>query len=186
MNGCQTKRAIYFGLLIACLAGALLTVFLPFAYEEVLLFWTDASLVPMSIPAALMPDVMTGLLQEPSYNWMQLVYAAVLLFAGVTVTQLIRALLRVLRSLNAETPASAPLRLGSAPAVGLGFFALLTILGIWNQIYLNELTEINLITPPIWPLAGLLLHLAALRLARVLNAERARPAADQGCKNTDH
>ena len=168
MNEFQIKRAVYYRLLIACLTGALLTVFLPFAYEEVLLFWTDASLVPMSIPAALMPEVITGLLQDPSYGWMQLVYAAVLLFAGVTVTQLIRALLRVLRSLNAETPASAPLRLGSAPAVGLGFFALLMILGIWNRIYLVEYTEVTLISPPIWPLAGLLLNLAALRLAKVL------------------
>ncbi len=186
MKGLQTKRAVYYGLLIACLAGALLTVFLPFAYEEVRLFGTDANLVPMSIPAALMPGTMTHLLQKPSYDWVQAVYAAVLIFAVVTVIQLIRALLRVLRRLNAETPASAPLRLGSAPAVGLGFFALLTILGIWNQIYLNEHTEIILISPPIWPLAGLLLNLAALRLARVLNAERARPAADQGCKNSDH
>ena len=182
MNGIQTQRAVYYGLLIACLAGALLTVFLPFAYEEVRLFGTDANLVPMSIPAALMPDVMTGLLREPSYGWMQLVYAAVLLFAGVTVTQLIRALLRVLRSLNTETPASAPLRLGSAPAVGLGFFALLTILGIWNQIYLNEYTEITLIFPPIWPLAGLLLNLAALRLRRVLNPRRPGPASESEIK----
>lgn len=182
MNEFQIKRAVYYGLLIACLTGALLTVFLPFAYEERLLFWTDASLVPMSIPAALMPEVMTGLLREPSYGWMQLVYAAVLLFAGVTVTQLIRALLRVLRSLNAETPASAPLRLGSAPAVGLGFFALLTILGVWNRIYLVEYTEVTLISPPIWPLVGLLLNLAALRLARVLNPRRPGPASESEIK----
>lgn len=185
MGKIQTKRAVYYGLLIACLAGALLTVFLPFAYEPIS-FQSDRFLAPMSIPAALMPGTMTHLLQMSSYNWVQALYAAVLIFAAVTVIQLIRALLRVLRSLNAETPSSAPLRLGAAPAVGLGFFALLMILGIWNQIYLNEYTEVPFYFPPIWPLAGLLLHLAALRLARVLNAERARPAADQGCKNSDH
>ena len=177
MNGIEVKRAVYYGLLIICLAAALLTVFLPFAYEPIC-FLGDISLAPMSILAALMPGTLTRIFQEYYYNWVQLAYAVLLFSAGVTTTLLIRALLRVLRSLNCKLPFSAPVHLGATPTVGICFFALLMILGILNQSYLNESTETAFYFPPIWPLVGLLLNLSAKGLARGLR-ETDKDPSDQ-------
>ena len=67
--------------------------------------------------------------------------------------------------------------------VGICYFALLLILGGVHQVRsLNPLLDHGTYFQPLWPLAGLLLNLAALRLSRVLNPRRPGPASESEIK----
>ncbi len=174
MNGIQTKRAVYYGLLIVCLAAALLTMFLPFAY-----CWTkrntyysqasvDYSLAPVSTLYCLTRSLTYDLLGWYSH-FSDLFDQLFRVFALVTAFLLGLSLLRVLRSLNDEVNSFEAVPLGKGPVVGICFFALLLVLGILNQSYLGKHLVHTVWILPIWPLAGLLLNCASLGLARKLN-----------------
>lgn len=167
MNGIQTKRAVYYGLLIACLAGALLTVFLPFTYD-LISGYRESFLAPVSILHYITNDITAELLGWYSElaDFFDLFFR---IFALWTVILQVLSLLRVLGSLNDEVSSFVAVRLGMGPVLGICLFALLLVLGILNHIHLHQWMGLPFWLPPIWPLAGLLLNCASLRLARALN-----------------
>ena len=172
MNGIQTKRAVYYGLLISCLAGALLTMFLPFGYQwiegNIYYALVKHSLVPVSVLHCLTGDMAYKLL---GWSWELSDYLKLflMLFTLATAIMLIRSLLRALRSLNNEISSFETVSLGKGPVLGICFFAFLLFLGILNQRHLNADLMNTFWFPPIWPLAGLFLNCASLGLARALN-----------------
>ena len=169
MNGIQTKRAAYYSLLIVSLAAGLLVMFLPFAYHVVDGDpYLDRLISPVSILHYLSED-MTYRLVDWSDGLSDVFDLFFRLFALVTAAMLVRSLLRALGSLNDEISSFAALRLGIGPVLGICYFVLLLFLGILNRVYLNEQMPYLYLSPPLWPVVGLLLNCASLGLARTLN-----------------
>lgn len=169
MNGILTKRAAYYSLLIVSLAAGLLVMFLPFAYQVVYGHpYSDRFLGSVSILHYLSDD-MTYRLVDWSDEFPYFFDLFLRLFALVTAAMLVRSLLRALGSLNEEVSSFAALRLGIGPVLGICYFVLLLVLGVLNRVYLNEQMPYLFLSPPFWPVVGLLLNCASLGLARALN-----------------
>ena len=180
MNNLTFKRAVCYVLLIVCLAAAIPAVLLPFAYKLEAHSFADF-LIPVSVLRYVNLDASVVLAGVADEGILRILNALLLVFACVTVLELIRALLRVLQGM-AQKPETAS-ALGKGPLVGICYFALLLILGGVHQVRsLNTLLDHGAYFQPLWPLAGLLLNLAALRLSRVLNPRRPGPASESEIK----
>lgn len=185
----QIKRAAYYALLIVCLVAALLTLFLPsfsFYSSPVLRSW-DHGVYNVNVFSYLHPGEIGKLLRNGYGEEMSVVSLGALLPGLLTAFFLLRSVFSVLRNLDREGSISTELRISVGPGFGAGLSALLILVGVFLSLSsADELHSLFIFSLSFWPFAGLLFNLCALRLAWVLNAERPRPAADQGCKNSDH
>ncbi|MBR3077519.1 MAG: hypothetical protein IKH07_06315 [Oscillospiraceae bacterium] len=177
MNGIQTSRSVYYSLLIVCMAAALLTVFLPFAILNNCYFYIEEQLqglgsIPLSALSYLHPGRIGRYFRGDYTNYTFVLLLNLVLGAFAVLLQLL-SIRRVLEALKWEEHRSQELSLGGGPIAGL----LLCGMQIASSLFLRpyqerfELPDPSLV-PTVWPFLGVLLHLCAMRLAKVLNRDR--------------
>ena len=183
MNGTQSKRAVYYGLLIVCLAAALLTLFLPYTVINNCYFYRGELLyslgsIPISAFSYLHPGIIGHYLRDGYTNY-DFVLLLSMVFGAVAVLFQLLSIRRVLEALRWEGYHIQQLSLGAGPIAGLtasGILLVISLLFPINQERI-ELPDPSLV-PTVWPLFGILFHLCAMRLARVLNEERPAMGTD--------
>lgn len=176
MNGIQTSRSVYYSLLIVCMAAALLTVFLPFAILNNCYFYIEEQLqglgsIPLSAFSYLHPGKIGRYLRGDYTNFSFVILLNLVLGAFAVVLQLL-SIRRVLETLKWEKHRSQELSLGGGPTAGLLLFGMQIAISLLLSPYQErfELPNPSLV-PTVCPLLGILLHLCAMRLAKVLNRD---------------